>query len=626
MHNLIFSSAKIQSGFTNASTSATNDKDSSLIIRELLQNSYDSAIIEASRETAKVKFIIDYIDKASIPGINSYEDAINSIEQENLTDREQEEDILYTIKQQLKEDKIPVLYVVDNGIGFTQNKLVAILSDGISDKDNPHDSGGSYGNGHFSTFNMSDLRYILYGGKSNDSKLCSGQALLRTHIKNEDLKLGTGFLLKEDLPIIKENAIFYTDNDIPEIINNQLDTIEDSGAIVGVLGFNFFGNEKDINNVVDLISSSVIRNFYVAIHENNLEVEIVTNEKNINITSETVDNIFDSTQDEKSNPTYNTAKQFYSMLNYGKNQTISTREGEIKIYYGLSESGTKLAICRNGMWINDSIPRPLNKNNFASNKNFNALILIQKGTNFSTLIRRIESNSHDNIKLNRFPNDIKGRQKRKRLSETLHEIKDFLTNIVEKNDNDSFEYDIPELSINMIGDARPKHQNQRKSNTTKKIPNKPKNVSMDADMDGDEDVTTNPNELNPNSKPNNKRKFRKGKPFNVGKFSSYHNSDKKEAKLKFVVDKTATNLLLCLRLEDGTDPTCDGVNNLDRLKIDNATSGGKKYEITNEDTINIGRVEKNTLINLDVKYKTNIKGDYIIDYEFLNSAPEKDVK
>lgn len=42
---LRFNSATSQSGFTNASTSASNDKNASVIIREILQNSFDSAIM-----------------------------------------------------------------------------------------------------------------------------------------------------------------------------------------------------------------------------------------------------------------------------------------------------------------------------------------------------------------------------------------------------------------------------------------------------------------------------------------------------------------------------------------------------------------------------------------------------
>ena len=246
MQQLIFSSAISQSGFTNASTSASNDKDSSTIIREILQNSYDSSINEANRDTANVKFIIDYIDKNQIPGITEYEKVLKSIDKEDLSKKEQEQDILNVIEEQLRSDKIPILYIVDNGVGFNQNKLVAILSDGISDKDNPNDSGGSYGNGHFSAFNISNLRYVLYGGKFEDgTKLCSGQALLRTHKQDGELKLGTGFLLTNQNSIEIENDIFYKNENIPKIIDNQLDKIENSGAVVGIIGFNFFGNEEN---------------------------------------------------------------------------------------------------------------------------------------------------------------------------------------------------------------------------------------------------------------------------------------------------------------------------------------------------------------------------------------------
>jgi len=618
MEQLIFSSAISQSGFTNASTSASNDKDSSTIIREILQNSYDSAINEANRNTAKVKFIIDYIDKSQIPGIIKYEKALKAIKNEDLSKKEQEQDILNVIEEQLKNNKIPVLYVIDNGVGFTQKKLVAILSDGISDKDNPNDSGGSYGNGHFSAFNISNLRYVLYGAKfANNAKLCSGQALLRTHKQDDTLKLGTGFLLTNENSIEIENDIFYKDENVPEIINQQLTNIEDSGAVVGILGFNFFGNEENIDKVTNLISSSIIRNFYVAIHENDLEVEIITNENTISINTETLNSIFIKTKDEKSNPSYNTAKRFYDMLNYGKQQTIKTLEGEVKIYYQLSQNDTKLALCRNGMWIDESIPSPLNKNGFPLNKNFNALILGQKRTNFSTLIRRAEGNLHNNIRLNRFSNDKSGKEKRAKLSASLKEIKSFLSDHIEKNNNDSFDYDIPDLSISMVGDAKSKQQNKRKSTQTKKIPKRKRPVQgSEIPID----------EKGKGKKDKSKSKQRVGNQFEVGKFSSFHNTKIQQAKLRFATEKNASNLLLCLRLEDGTDPTCDSIGVVPRLKIKTALINGVECKIIHDDTIDIGKVNKNTLIDLVINYDTNIRGDYIIDYEFLNSASTKDKK
>jgi len=618
MQKLIFSSGQVQSGFTNASTSASNDKDSSTIIREILQNSYDSAINEAKKEKAKIKFALEYIEKSQIPGIKDYEDALNAIKEEDLSDREQEQDILNTIIEQLKSPQIPILHIIDNGIGFSQNKLVAILSDGISDKDNPNDAGGSYGNGHFSAFNISNLRYILYGGKLKDgTRLCSGQALLRTHKKDGELKLGTGFLLANDKPILIENDIFYQNNDIPQIIYEQLEKIENSGAVVSILGFNFFGSDET-QKVIDLISSSIVRNFYIAIYENNLEVEIIQDSKKIVINRETLNQILEDTKEQKSTPSYNIAKKFYEMLNSGHNKIITTCEGDVKIYYKLSDNKTKLAICRNGMWIKDSIPSPLNPATFIENKPFNALILAQRGTGFSTLIRRAEGNLHNDIKLNRFSSDKQGKEKRKRLSKALAEIKDFLLKIVEKNDNDSFEIDIPELSISMVGDSKTKKEQplKRKSNKTKKQPRLSRPIiGSDEKLEGGK-----------GKKDKSKTKQRVGNPFDIGRFSSYHNPKTKTAKVRFAPDKNSTNLLLCLRLEDGTDVTCDSLGISERLKIKKAISNDKEYPIIHNDTIDMGKVDKDTLISLDIEYETNIKGDYVIDYDFLNSASKKDSK
>ena len=233
------------------------------------------------------------------------------------------------------------------------------------------------------------------------------------------------------------------------------------------------------------------------------------------------------------------------------------------------------------MWIDESIPSPLNKGNFPSNKNFNALILAQKKTNFSTLIRRAEGNLHNNIRLNRFSNDKNGKTKREKLSNSLKEIKDFLSNIIEKNDNDSFDYDIPDLSISMVGDAKSKQQNKRKSNKTKKIP-KRKKIVLDSDASLENQGKGQKDKSN--------TKQRVGNQFEIGQFSSFHNAKKQQAKLRFATDKNASNLLLCLRLEDGTDPTCDTQGITPRLKINKALNNGIECDIIHDDTIDIGKV------------------------------------
>lgn len=617
MSRLIFSKTDSQSGLTNASISASNDKDSSVVIRELLQNAFDSAIDDAKREQAEVKFIIDTIRKSDIPGIMEYESAISAIEKERLS--EQEKDILSAIKEELSQESIPIMHVVDNGVGFNQETLVSILSDGISVKSDPINSGGSYGNGHFSAFNISNLRYVLYGGKSSDGEtICSGQALLRTHRNNGTLRNGAGFLRIKDEPIIEENDIFLKGAMIPEIISSELDKIQDSGAIVAIVGFNFFGKDNiDKVSILKLMSSSVVRNFFVAISQGLLKVDIIWDDKSIFINQENLEKIFYDTQQEKSEPLFQVAERFYNLLYKGHKQTIETKEGEATVYYLESVSSTKLALCRNGMWINDSIPSPLNRSSFSSNKPFSALILPHRDTHLSQLIKGAEGNLHRDLRLNRFPNNKIGKEKRKRFQEALKDIKNFLSSIIEKNDSESFDVSIPELSINMIGDARVKRRSERKSNKLKKtkIPKRAVENGEGKPEDGK------------GERPHSKRKKRIGNPFDgVDKIGKRHDPQKKEAYIRFVVDKRATNLLLSLRLDDGTDPTCDTYTMSDRLFIKSAVCNGKKCHIIDNDTIDIGKVDRGEVLDLQIDYETNIKGNYSVDYEFSNSALKKDSK
>jgi len=85
---------------------------------------------------------------------------------------------------------------------------------------------------------------------------------------------------------------------------------------------------------------------------------------------------------------------------------------------------------------------------------------------------------------------------------------------------------------------------------TKKIPKSKKPVQ-------NSDISTKDKGKAKENKSNTKKRV--GNPFEIGKFSSFHNAKKQEAKLRFITNKNATNLLLCLRLEDGTDPTCDNI-------------------------------------------------------------------
>jgi hypothetical protein len=363
------------------------------------------------------------------------------------------------------------------------------------------------------------------------------------------------------------------------------------------------------------MSSSVVRNFFVAISQGHLKVDLVWDDKLITINQESLENIFVSTQEEKSKPLYQTAERFYNLLYKGHKQLIETTEGVVNIYYLESDSNTKLALCRNGMWINDAIPSPLNAGSFSRNKSFSALILPQRDTELSALIKRAEGNLHMDLRLNRFPNDKAGKEKKKRLQNSFEEIKNFLTSIIGENDSEFFDVSIPELSINMIGDAKAKRKNERKAPKVTKVKTKKKPIDNGEEkLDGGK-----------GRKEKSKEKRRIGNPFDgVGKIGKRHNPYKKEAYIKFAIDKNATNLRLSLRLDDGTDPTCDTYSMSERLSIKEAICNGKACKIVDNDTIDIGKVDRGTFLDLKIDYDTNIKGNYSVDYEFLNSALKKD--
>jgi len=602
MYKLYFANAVSQSGFTNLSSSFVNDKNGSLIIRELLQNAYDSAIEEAKRKTAVVKFYIEKVKKDQIPSIKEYQDAVFNIEQnEKLS--EQERDILNAIKEELNKDEIWAFYVIDNGIGFDRKRLTAILSDGISEKLDPSNASGSYGNGHFSVFSSSNLRYVLYAGKHNGKSLCSGEAMLRTFKKDGKLKSQNGFLLKHNLPIIEENDVF-VDYNIPEILADKLDDVQE-GAVICSLGFNFFDSQKDI---VNMILSTVSRNFFISVLNNQLEIEIHYENNIYQLNKKNIEEVFYSTKDEKLYPKFNIVERFFDTFVNGNKEIVKTQAGEIEIIF--QESGEfKIALCRNGMWINDSMPSPLNKASFVEYKPYSVLLLPKKNTQLATLIRRAEGNLHRDIKYNRFSDDKNGREKREKLKNALNEIRQYLYKKLKRFSTDEFSVEIPQLSVPMIGDSVSKKPQKRVSKNTKKIT--PVILSQN---EGEEIEVKHKNKKS-------KEKIRLNKTVNINKFWALHKAEKKMAKVKFVSD-AEKNIALILRIDNGKDPTCEGfgIMNGEKIKIKKVLKNGAECEIINGEIIDLGKILKDEEVNLEIFYKTDYKGDFTIDYEFISAT------
>lgn len=568
---LIFPKTTSQSGFTTATLSSTNDKEASKIIKEIIQNSFDSALEKNVK--AKIEFKLEKVKKEKIPFLDEYERVLSLIEKENLT--EQERDILNEIKEYLNQDVIDILYVIDNGIGFNKKNLIAMLSDGISIKQ--EGSGGSYGNGHFSIFNLSSLRFLLYFSKS----IFSGHTILRTFI-DDTLRDKNGFILKEELPLIESNDVF--SSDVPNVFKDKIS----EGATIAILGFNYFLNKE---KWIDLVRASVVRNFFVAIEQDRLEVKI----ENSFINKENLDLIFQETKDINITPKYKEVYKFYSLLDKRK-YLITTKVGEVSIYLN-DDLDTSLGICRNGMYITSKLPSPLRKVDFVGYSPFSALI-VPLDLEISNLIKRAEGSLHEDIKFSRFSNDKVGKEKKKKLKEAFKEINDFIKSKLQKIDDDSIDVSIDELNTIMLRNKHDKIGKQRVNKISKK---REKPV-----INSDEKITMPVSEVK-DKKSNKKLKI--GKEVLLKKFVSFNDIENKKLFISF--ESEYKDIFLKIRFDDGTDLTCDGISYGKDINIKSV----KGAELV--DGVILARNIKNR-VNLEIDYDLDLK-NYVLNYQFFKA-------
>ena len=570
--NLIFPKTTSQSGFTTATLSSTNDKEASKIVKEIIQNSYDSAI--EKKVKAKVKFKVEKIKTENIPFLKEYERVLGLIEKENLT--EQERDILNEIKEYLNNEYIDVLYIMDNGIGFTKKNLIGMLSDGISIK--AEGSSGSYGNGHFSIFNLSYLRFLIYFSKN----IFSGHTILRTFI-DDTLRDKNGFILKEELPLIEQNDVF--GSQIPEIFKSKVS----DGAVIAVLGFNYFLNKE---NWMDLVKAGVVRNFFVAIDEDRLEVEI----GNKKIDKENLDLILQETKEINITPKFKEIYKFYSLLDK-KEYIVDTKIGKVKIYLS-DDLETNLAICRNGMYITSKLPSPLRKADFVGYSPFSVLIL-PLDLEISNLIKRAEGSLHEDIKFSRFSNDKAGKEKKKKLREAFREINEFIKSKLQKIENDSISVFVDELNTIML---KNKHDKKGKTKVNKISKKREKAVVL-----GAEKVEIKPSTADGKTK---NKKLKIGKEILLKKFTSFMDFENKKLFISF--ESEYKDIFLKVRFDDGTDLTCERATSGRELKI-LEVKGGEFID----GFILVKDIKKR--VDLEISYEIDLN-NYVLNYQFFKAV------
>lgn len=411
-------------GFQAAGIAAYNNVDPHTVIRELVQNSLDAGI-KAKRKVVRVAFEIDEVEAGAIPARAEYERHLAAaIEtqraQENLG---QSGSVVSAMRGALDARRVPVLWVLDNGIGLDNEGMGNLLGDGVTGKAGEL-AAGSYGNGHMTSFPASDLRYVVYGGMHGGGRTVSGHAILASHAYRGKLCGEDGYIAEA----VRENQVrnrfdFYDGSGTP-LLREKLDQIEKAyrkGSVVGILGFNGFNRYEHDAAVLEIIETVVARHFMPLIRDGRMEVRLRTSGgQGRTVGRKTLEKVVAREmhrprRDRNSiGPSGRQAWETLETLKPQYGHTIRTKAGEVRFHFrelGSGSGGTHLQLFRNGMWISNDVP--YNKaSDFRDTMPFNGVVALEPdiAEKACALVAGFEGPRHIDIDLRRQGRESKDRQ------------------------------------------------------------------------------------------------------------------------------------------------------------------------------------------------------------------------
>ena len=440
-------------GFSAAGIAAFDDLRPAAVVRELVQNSLDAAR-SAGVKKAIIHFCLDNVAREDIPGIEAYELAFRRALERQRDSKTgslpgQAQLIADRIEASLDELRLDVLSVVDNGVGLDERRMNALLSDGVSAKEDR--ATGTYGNGHFTAVPASDLRYVLYGGVTADgSRIASGHAILASHYVHgeEYLRGADGFLVRGFNAGQSTLYDYVTGDDIPQLIQRDLNSIQTShghGTSVIITAFNHFLEPH--NSLWTMVAQAASANFFVAIEEGALEIKVDDRRPDHDSLALTLDrtslpDILSQHQGQKRSGAFlsgHRAFDAHRAFRNGRRHIIETEAGAISIHLREDPTGTtRIDLCRNGMWITDdrsSTGIPGFYYSFTDRIPFHAVLSLNAddGHDLHDLIRIAEGPLHDSIRVKRLPPADQSRCRK-----ALREVRAWILNHTKAIQSDSY--------------------------------------------------------------------------------------------------------------------------------------------------------------------------------------------
>lgn len=422
---LIFPAQKTSDGFSTATTAGQEKGRAEPVVRELLQNCLDARNKDSDR--VDVVFTVDEITRNQIPCLNDYQQAYNEARQqreeaEGLSAPDQ--NICIRIGNVLESSKTKVLFCRDNGNGLSKDTMNRLLSEGNTSK--TKGGAGSVGVGHLTAFAASDLRYIVYGGKTADGFCGSGRALLAAWLDKETQQTRSpkGTLAEEEIEQITlfDSGFIYL-NEPPAFLDNQMAAVADTGTVISVLGFDWFGhnNKEEVATTILKIAAS---HFLPAVLKGRMTVSVRTGRTLCELDSSGVGNILDPRQITRTRGielpeglAYRSWRTIEEGTEIGNNLGAEIRFRPLE----QNERYTRVNFYRDGMWITWEAPWVTG---FGGYQPFDAAVMVEPGNELYNLIRDSEGATHYHINQDNLAENSKKNRLRKLLTQITTLLKE----------------------------------------------------------------------------------------------------------------------------------------------------------------------------------------------------------
>ena len=370
------------------------------LVREIIQNSLDARESGIS-DPIVVKFADTEVEPELIGASQLDKHLTACLDRAKSEKMPQDVRKVYEkARNALKKKRIRCLRITDSGTtGLSDSNWDALVTREGDVQKSSVGAGGSYGIGKNAVFNVSDAQTVFYStryvnGREGRVEKMQGKATLMSHQDPEpasDVPLvgtrrGGGELQHIGFYRASNGDPFFT-TAIPDFFR-----LDETGTGVFIMGFNPLSSDW-----VDAVTSAVIENFFYAIHHKQLIVEISSKSKNVLVTHETIDQLFEG----KSKP--NAYHYYRAIRDEEAEQTAEKIDqvGKLDVYLTIG-SGLPNRVAyvnRNGMLVTDSKEQRYNP--MAPRRNGlwpdYAAVVLPSTDEGDKWVRGMENPSHDHI-------------------------------------------------------------------------------------------------------------------------------------------------------------------------------------------------------------------------------------